>query len=87
MIHHPHHVSRSSVATLITGQVGQFWRAYLGHFSKAPKRGDYKFQWDPIFIPGGQDKTYAELGFPDKGKYSQAAEAWRQLLKHLKGPR
>jgi XTP/dITP diphosphohydrolase len=50
-------------------------------------RGAYKFQWDPIFIPDGQDKTYAELGFPDKCKYSQAAEAWRQLLSHLRGSR
>lgn len=50
-------------------------------------RGDYKFQWDPIFIPAGQDKTYAELGFPEKCKYSQAADAWRQLLKQLKGSR
>ncbi len=49
-------------------------------------RGDYKFQWDPIFIPDGQDRTYAELGFPDKGKYSQAAKAWRLLLRQLKIP-
>jgi hypothetical protein len=37
MIHHPHHLRRSSVAPLITGQVGQFSIAHLGNFSKVPK--------------------------------------------------
>jgi XTP/dITP diphosphohydrolase len=50
-------------------------------------RGDYMFQWDPIFIPDGQSKTYAELGFPEKGKYSQAAKAWRALVSQLLRPR
>ena len=50
-------------------------------------RGDYKFQWDPIFIPEGQSKTNAELGFPGKAEYSQAAKAWQSLLKQLKQER
>lgn len=50
-------------------------------------RGGYTFQWDPIFIPDGQSKTYAELGFPEKGKYSQAAKAWNALVKQLVNPR
>jgi hypothetical protein len=37
MIHHPHALRRSSVATLITEQVGHFWKADPGQFSKAPK--------------------------------------------------
>lgn len=49
------------------------------------KRGKREFQWDPIFIPNGDTKTYGELGFPEKMKYSQAAKAWKQLAKHLKG--
>lgn len=49
--------------------------------------GDYLFQWDPVFIPDGQSKTYAELGFPEKGKYSQAAKAWAGLVSQLKATR
>lgn len=49
-------------------------------------RGSYKFQWDPIFIPDGQDRTYAEMGFPEKGQYSQAAKAWKQLVDSLSKP-
>lgn len=48
------------------------------------QKGAYAFQWDPVFIPDGQSKTYAELGFPEKGRYSQAAKAWAKLVNHLK---
>jgi hypothetical protein len=37
MIHHPHSFNKSSVAHWITKRVGQFWKAYPGQFSKAPK--------------------------------------------------
>jgi len=50
-------------------------------------RGGYTFQWDPIFIPEGESKTYAEFGFPEKGKYSQAPKAWNALLRQLQGLR
>lgn len=46
-------------------------------------RGDYKFQWDPIFIPDGATETYAEMGFPRKKGYSQAAKAWSDYLSFL----
>lgn len=46
-------------------------------------RGDYTFQWDPIFIPEGSDQTYAEMGFPAKKAYSQAFKAWAKLIKYL----
>ena len=42
-------------------------------------RGAYTFQWDPIFIPDGTDQTNAEMGFPGKQQFSQAAKAWAQL--------
>jgi hypothetical protein len=37
MNHHPQALRRSSVATMITEQVGHFWKADPGQFSKAPK--------------------------------------------------
>jgi XTP/dITP diphosphohydrolase len=46
-------------------------------------RGDYMFQWDPVFIPTGETKTYAEFGFPLKEKFSQAAKAWGLLVGSL----
>jgi hypothetical protein len=37
MNHHPHALCTCSVASLITGQAGHFWKADPGQFSKAPK--------------------------------------------------
>ncbi|WP_158789127.1 non-canonical purine NTP pyrophosphatase [Granulicella sp. L46] len=47
-------------------------------------RGDYAFQWDPIFIPNGDTRTYAEMGFPEKARYSQAAKAWGEFAAYLR---
>lgn len=46
--------------------------------------GEYRFQWDPIFKPNGSNRTYAEMGFPEKAKYSQASKGWAELIKFLK---
>jgi len=41
MNHHPHALRRYSVASLVTGQVGHFWKAGPGQFSKVPKLKAY----------------------------------------------
>jgi hypothetical protein len=41
MIHHPDRGTFPSIETLITGQVGQFWKAHPGRFSKAPKNDGF----------------------------------------------
>jgi XTP/dITP diphosphohydrolase len=43
------------------------------------KKGSGGFQWDPIFIPDGQEKTYAEMTLSEKLKFSQAAKAYNEL--------
>jgi hypothetical protein len=37
MNHHPKALRRYSVASLVTDQVGRFWKADPGHSPKAPK--------------------------------------------------
>lgn len=44
-------------------------------------RGDYNFNWDPIFIPEGSDQTYGEMGPEKKRATSQSIKAWDALLK------
>ena len=46
-------------------------------------RGTYGFQFDPIFIPKGSDKTYAEMQLEDKMSYSQATKSYKKLIKFL----
>lgn len=52
------------------------------HFLEASRRGSIPkrprgvngFDWDTIFVPEGQDKTYAEMSFEEKHEHSVANE-------------
>jgi XTP/dITP diphosphohydrolase len=47
-------------------------------------RGSSGFGYDPIFIPDGYDKTFAELGLGVKSKISHRARAMQQVLAFLR---
>jgi len=50
----------------------------------APKpKGNRDFQWDCVFIPKGEKKTFAQLG-KKKNKISMRKKAFTKLNKHLK---
>jgi len=53
-----------------------------GTISDAP-RGQAGFGYDPIFIPQGFDKTFAELGIEEKNKLSHRAQAFAQVKTFL----
>ncbi len=44
-------------------------------------RGQTGFGYDPIFVPDGQDQTYAELGPAAKNQTSHRAQAIRELFR------
>ena len=46
-------------------------------------RGDHKFGWDPIFLPDGFDKTYAELDRDTKNSISHRGRALAKLKDFL----
>ncbi len=65
------------------GSVRVFVGEVGGEVSTQP-RGEVGFGWDPIFIPRGRTKTYAELG-PEKHEDSHRARALRAVREALEG--
>jgi XTP/dITP diphosphohydrolase len=47
------------------------------------RRGADGFGYDPIFLPKGTDKTYAEMGMEEKNKMSHRAIAFQKLMDFL----
>lgn len=47
------------------------------------ERGNEGFGYDPLFVPDGYQKTFAELGADVKNKISHRAKAVEKLVKHL----
>jgi XTP/dITP diphosphohydrolase len=47
------------------------------------KRGSLGFGYDPVFIPDGSDKTFAEMNAEEKNRYSHRQKAASQLVLFL----
>ena len=73
---------RTSIALIYEGETHYFDGTVEGHIIRE-KRGNGGFGYDPIFIPDGYDKTFAELGNEIKNGISHRAKAVEQLAKFL----
>jgi XTP/dITP diphosphohydrolase len=47
------------------------------------RRGNQGFGYDPVFIPDGSDKTFAEMSMEEKTHYSHRAKATEKLVVFL----
>lgn len=73
---------RTSIALVMNGEEHFFDGTVEGHLV-ADKRGDGGFGYDPIFVPEGYDKTFAELGNEVKNGISHRARAVAKLAAYL----
>ncbi|HLF15886.1 MAG TPA: non-canonical purine NTP pyrophosphatase, partial [Candidatus Thermoplasmatota archaeon] len=56
--------------------------ACMGQITEAP-RGPGGFGFDPVFIPQGEARTFAEMGEGEKRAVSHRGKAARALAAHL----
>ena len=48
-----------------------------------PPRGEHGFGWDPVFVPAGESRTYAELAPATKDEIGHRGRAWRHFREVL----
>ena len=73
---------RTVIALIIDGKVTTFDGIVNGSITEG-KRGGEGFGYDPIFMPEGFNKTFAELGLNIKNNISHRAKAVQKLADYL----
>lgn len=49
------------------------------------RKGNNGFGYDPVFMPDGSDKTFAEMDMAEKNKFSHRKKAMEKLINFLNG--
>ena len=76
-------ISTKTTLTYYDGQeIKHFYGIVNGSIPSEP-RGTSGFAWDPIFIPDGYDKTFAEMSFEEKNSISMHRIALEELRDYL----
>lgn len=73
---------RTIVALVLSGQV-YYFEGIINGWLIHEKHGSAGFGYDPIFIPDGYDKTFAEMTLDEKNKISHRAQAIGKLCNFL----
>lgn len=73
---------RTVISLVMDGQEHQFEGTCEGTIIAEP-RGQEGFGYDPVFIPDGSEKTFAEMSLEEKNSFSHRKKAVAQLLAFL----
>ena len=83
----PHANRAAQFRTVITlwlhDQMHQFEGVVRGHIAEQ-RSGQQGFGYDPVFIPEGYDRSFAEMTMAEKSKISHRGRAVRKLVEFLK---
>jgi len=70
------------ITLVIAGEYRQFEGVIEGTISRE-KRGNHGFGYNPIFIPEGHDRTFAEMTMQEKSELSHRGRAFEKLKQYL----
>jgi XTP/dITP diphosphohydrolase len=73
---------RTVISLLIDGKETRFEGICEGQII-AEKRGQQGFGYDPVFIPAGSARTFAEMDMQEKNQYSHRKKATEKLVAFL----
>ncbi len=73
---------KTVVALILDGETFYFEGRIDGHITEKPS-GEGGFGYDPVFMPDGYDRTFAELSAEEKNKISHRGIAMSKLVKFL----
>jgi XTP/dITP diphosphohydrolase len=74
---------RTVITLLIDDKTYVFEGIVKGQIALVPE-GKNGFGYDPIFIPDGYEKTFAEISLEEKNKISHRAKAFKKMIDFLK---
>ncbi|HJZ41995.1 MAG TPA: RdgB/HAM1 family non-canonical purine NTP pyrophosphatase [Bacteroidales bacterium] len=77
---------RTVIALVEQGKLTIFAGEIRGHITEE-KRGNLGFGYDPVFMPLGYNKTFAEMSLEEKNMISHRALAIRKLAGYFTGDR
>ncbi|HVF97609.1 MAG TPA: RdgB/HAM1 family non-canonical purine NTP pyrophosphatase [Flavisolibacter sp.] len=73
---------RAVICLVMEGNIDFFEGVCEGRISESPK-GAEGFGYDPVFVPDGAEKTFAEMSMEEKNVYSHRRKAIDKLIRHL----
>ncbi len=73
---------RAVISLIIDGRETLFEGVCEGQITDK-RRGESGFGYDPVFIPDGSNKTFAEMSMREKTQYSHRARATEKLVAFL----
>jgi XTP/dITP diphosphohydrolase len=73
---------RTIISLIIDGTETQFEGICTGQIT-SEKRGTSGFGYDPVFVPEGAGKTFAEMSMDEKNQYSHRKKATEKLVAFL----
>ncbi|WP_371810371.1 XTP/dITP diphosphatase [Acidianus sp. RZ1] len=70
----------TALAYIDENEIKVFKGTVDGRIAYEPK-GERGFGFDPIFIPNGSEKTFAEMSIEEKNTYSHRGKAFKEFIK------